>query len=161
MSLLKLIAIAWLSAALCSCGGGGGDPLTFDAAVALAQQSRATAKSFALANLACTADADCTSIGLLDERSACLPSEAVPLSLLSPTAAQAQRAASDQNGFAQQAFVLSNRPPPPCPAQISGTGRTSCINRQCRVLDPSTGLPLPLRHQYKPLSSGFTAEGDP
>jgi hypothetical protein len=145
VQLFKAISVVIATFALCSCGGATDDPFTFDAAVALAEQSRSSAKSFALANLACVADSDCTSMGLLDERSACLTAEYVPLSLLSPTFTQARRAAADQNGFAVQAFTLSGRPPPPCLPPTPGIDKTVCTQQQCRLINPFAGLPQPLR----------------
>jgi hypothetical protein len=115
-----------LAALLSACGGGSGDPTTYEGLLAAAQSAEQDALRLA-SDKSCSIDSNCSMMHL----SRTCVTHVVPLSLLSSTALDALTAAAEQRRLFAEASVVSKKPPPPCPAPVRW--KAACVQQQCTV----------------------------
>jgi len=113
---------------LASCGGSGSDP--YQAAVDQANEKEAEARAAGVLS-PCADVSQCGVLSFQNPSGGCLSLSYKPYSLVSPTAAAASAAASEQNALARQALALVPSSGISCPAVLPAPPVLTCAAGSC------------------------------
>ena len=129
MTKISLAPLAFLLV-LAGCGGGDGPALSeVEQLRARALAKEAEARSLAV-DQPCLLDMQCGALSLKPTDAACTYPAPKPYSLISPTATQAEAAATQQRSYATQ-LMNTNPPSVICPAIAPAVPVVACEAQKC------------------------------
>jgi len=131
MCLTRNLLFCAFAALIAGCGGGSGDPTTFEGLTAAANDARLNSLRFAAMDTSCSVNSDCTELRFAG---ICPGNDSAPLSLRSAAANEALASLQEQQRLMAAAIKLDLRPTPPCapPAPVT----PACVQLQCKLVLP-------------------------